>query len=328
MQRPATIHDVAAAAGVSRQTVTRAMNAMPGISTDTRERVLAAAEELRYRPSRFGRGLVKADHRMLGLVLDDLTNPFYPQLASAVTGAASRAGWNVVLTDTVHATDRVTLLSELSGQVDAVIGYLGLSQDIQSRLFSGIPVVEIDPTRRQPLNGAVTFDLRPAMRDLVRHLAAQGIRAPLMLDQAAPGQWSGRGKLFAAELDRRGLGCQQVIISTGAMESDLAAIGAALDACPSADAVLVYNDVLALGVLSALRDRGRQVPHDVRVVGIDGLSMGTLVSPRLTTLALDMGEVGRLATELVLGMRAGDIPLSGPAARRKVRHRLLLRDSA
>ena len=63
---------------MSRQTVTRAMNAMTGISADTRERVLAAARELRYRPSRFGRGLVKADHRMLGLVLDDLTNPFYP----------------------------------------------------------------------------------------------------------------------------------------------------------------------------------------------------------------------------------------------------------
>ena len=187
MRRPATINDVAAAAGVSRQTVTRAMNAMPGISAETRDRVLAAARELSYRPSRFGRGLVKADHRMLGLVLDDLTNPFYPQLASAVTGAAAAAGWNVVLTDMTHAADRETLLADLSRQVDAVIGYLRLDPDIQSRLFAGVPVVEIDPTRRQPLHGAVTFDLRPAMRDLVRHLAGQGVRRPLMVDQAAPG---------------------------------------------------------------------------------------------------------------------------------------------
>ena len=89
---PATINDVAAAAGVSRQTVTRAMNAMPGIMPATKDRVLAAAQRLRYRPSRFGRGLVKAEHRTLGLVLDDLTNPFYPELASAVIGAAGRAG--------------------------------------------------------------------------------------------------------------------------------------------------------------------------------------------------------------------------------------------
>lgn len=328
MQRAATIHDVAAAAGVSRQTVTRAMNAMPGISADTRDRVLAAARELSYRPSRFGRGLVKADHRMLGLVLDDLTNPFYPQLASAVTGAAGRAGWNVVLTDATHAGDREALLADLSRQVDAVIGYLWLDPETQARLFAGVPVVEIDPTRRQPLNGAVTFDLRPAMRDLVRHLIAQGVRRPLAVDQAPTGQRSGRAKIFASELARVGLGCEHVSIATGSTAGDLAAIGAALDAHADADVVLVYNDLLALGVLGALRDRGRRVPQDVRVVGIDGLSIGELVAPRLTTLALDMTEVGRLATELVLGMRAGELPLTGPAARRKVRHRLLLRDSA
>lgn len=328
MQRPATIHDVAAAAGVSRQTVTRAMNAMPGISAATRERVLAAARELSYRPSRFGRGLVKADHRMLGLVLDDLTNPFYPQLASAVTGAAGQAGWNVLLTDTTHATDRETLLADLSHQVDAAIGYLRLDPSTQGRLFAGLPVVEIDPGRRQPLNGAVTFDLRPAMRDLVRHLCAQGMRRPLMVDQAPPGRQSDRAKIFASELERRGLGCDHVVVDTGSTTGDLAATGAALDAHPEADAVLVYNDLLALGVLRALRERGRRVPEDVRVAGIDGLSIGDLVEPRLTTLELDMAQVGRLATELVLGMRAGALPLTGPSARRKVRHRLLLRDSA
>ena len=328
MKRPATIHDVAAAAGVSRQTVTRAMNAMPGISTETRGRVLEAARELSYRPSRFGRGLVKADHRMLGLVLDDLTNPFYPQLASAVTGAAAGAGWNVLLTDMTHATDRQTLLSDLSGQVDAVIGYLRLDRSEEAALFAGMPVVEIDPNRRQPLYGAVAFDLRPAMRDLVRHLAGLGVRRPLMVDQAGTGQLSGRAKLFVAELDRRGLACDHVSIATGSTETDLAAIGAALDAHPEADAVLVYNDLLALGVLGALRDRGRRVPVDVKVVGIDGLSIGELVMPRLTTLALDMAEVGRLAVELVLGMKSGEIPSSGPTARRKVRHRLLLRSSA
>lgn len=328
MRRPATINDVAAAAGVSRQTVTRAMNAMPGISADTRERVLAAARELSYRPSRFGRGLVKADHHMLGLVLDDLMNPFYPQLASAVTGAAAAAGWNVVLTDMTHATDREMLLSDLSRQVDAVIGYLWLDPDTQGRLFAGVPVVEIDPTRRQPTHGAVTFDLRPAMRDLVRHLAGRGVRRPLMVDQARPGRPSGRAKVFVSELDRRGLPCDHVTVATGSTDGDLAAIGAALDAHPEADVILVYNDLLALGVLGALRDRGRRVPAEVTVVGIDGLSIGELAVPRLTTLALDMAEVGRLATELVLGMRAGEIPLSGPAARRKVRHRLLLRDSA
>ena len=326
-RRAATINDVATLAGVSRQTVTRAMNEMPGISAQTRDRVLGAARELHYRPSRFGRGLVKADHRMLGLVLDDLTNPFYPQLAAAVTGAAGRAGWNVLLSDTKHAADQRSLLRDLSHQVDAVIGYLWLEPAIQRSLFEGLPVVEIDPARRQPTGGSVGLDVRPALRDLVDHLVSVGVRRPLMLDQAQSGRRSDRAAIFLAELGRRGLPGEYAAVATGSTETDLAAIGDVLDANPEPDAILVYNDLLAIGVLGALRQRGRRVPEDVRVVGIDGLDIGELMVPRLTTLAVDMAEVGRQATELALGMRAGDLPPSGPAVRRTVRHRLLLRDS-
>lgn len=328
MQRSATIEDVAAAAGVSRQTVSRAMNAMPGISPATKAQVLAVARSLHYRPSRFGRGLAKADHRMLGLVLNDVTNPYYPALASAVTGTANRAGWNVLLADTSHSTDREALLADLAGQVDGVVGYLWLDPETQDRLFNGIPVVEIDPPRRQPLHGAVTFNLRPAMRDLVRYLADLGVKRVLMIDEAPPDGMSARARVFASELERGGLIFDHAPIETGSVAGDLAAIGATLDAHPGAETVLAYNDLSALGVMGALRDRGRRVPADVRVIGIDGLSIGELITPRPTTLAIDLTEVGRLAVELVLGMRTGEIPLSGPDARRRVRHRLLLRDSA
>jgi DNA-binding LacI/PurR family transcriptional regulator len=282
---------------------------------------------LHYRPSRFGRGLVKADHRMLGLVLDDLTNPFYPQLAAAVTGAAARAGWNVVLTDTKHAADPRTLLGELSRQVDAVIGYLRLEPAVQRSLFEGLPVVEIDPARRQPVNGSVGLDLRPAIGDLVDHLVSAGVRRPLMLDQSRSGRRSARAKLFLAELTRRGLDAGYASVATGSTDTDLAAIVDVLDGHADPDALLAYNDLLAIGAMSVLRQRGRRVPQDVRVIGIDGLSIGDLVAPRLSTLAIDMAEVGRLATELALGMCSGELPLSGAAVRRSVRHRLLLRDS-
>ncbi|HMQ37653.1 MAG TPA: LacI family DNA-binding transcriptional regulator [Micropruina sp.] len=328
MQHPVTIEDVAAAAGVSRQTVSRAMNAMTGISPATRDRVLEVARDLRYRPSRFGRGLAKPDHRMLGLVLNDITNPYYPALASAVTGAANRVGWNVLLADTSHSEDREAFLADLASQVDGVVGYLWLDPLTQDRLFAGMPVVEIDPPRHQPRHGAVTFNLRPAMRDLVRYLATKGVRRVLMIDEAPPDGMSARARLLASELDRRGLALDHAPIETGSVAGDLAAIGATLDARPGAEAILAYNDLSALGVMSALRDRGRRVPDDVRVIGIDGVGIGDLMTPRPTTLALDMSKVGRLAIELVLGMRTGEVPLSGSAARRRVRHRLVLRDSA
>ncbi|UXZ56836.1 substrate-binding domain-containing protein [Curtobacterium sp. Arg-1] len=94
------------------------------------------------------------------------------------------------------------------------------------------------------------------------------------------------------------------------------------------DAVLAFNDVLALGVLSACRRAGVDVPGDVRVVGVDGLPLGTLVAPTLTTLAVDLDEVAGQALDLALGMLAGELPRSGAAVERTVRHRLLLRESA
>src|SRR5699024_1704759 len=94
-----TITDVAAAAGVSRQTVTRAMNDMAEIAPATRTRVLQVARELRYRPSRVGREMVRGQRRTIGLMVHSLVNPYFPELASATVGAAARRGWNVVLAD-------------------------------------------------------------------------------------------------------------------------------------------------------------------------------------------------------------------------------------
>ena len=100
----ATILDVAAAAGVSRQTVTRAMNDMPGISASTRERVQRLAAELGYSPSRFAKGLVQGARTSLGLAIPDLTNPYFPAFASSVVEEATQRGWNVVVDDFGHGS--------------------------------------------------------------------------------------------------------------------------------------------------------------------------------------------------------------------------------
>ncbi|MGX9901364.1 LacI family DNA-binding transcriptional regulator [Arthrobacter sp. SA17] len=116
--RRAGIVDVAKVAGVSRQTVTRAMNDMPGISETTKSRVLDAAKALRYRPSRYGRGLVKKGTPILGLVVYDLTNTFYAEMASSVVEAASKHGWTVLVTEWARGGDQI--LVELAQQVDGI----------------------------------------------------------------------------------------------------------------------------------------------------------------------------------------------------------------
>lgn len=336
--RSATINDVAAAAGVSRQTVTRAMNDMRGISADTKQRVLSAARGLGYRPSRFGRGLVKAPLNTLGLVIDDLANPYYPELAAAVIGFAAERGWNVVLADAVHVRDRHRLMTDLAQQVDAIVGYLnvgpadhggGSAADDRVGL-GGLPVVRIDHdnTTGPPPFGAISLDPDAAMVAMAAHLARVGVRRPVMLDASPPGRTSGRARHVAVSLAAHGLACAVWPAAASTVAAGARGTDDLIDRGPSFDAVVAFNDAVALGVLQSCRRHGVDVPADVRVVGMDGLSIGTYVTPQLTTLALDMGEVARHAVELAVGMRLGQLPWSGPEVHRRVAHRLVVRESA
>lgn len=319
-----TINDVARVAGVSRQTVTRAMNDMPGISSPTRDRVLAAVRALHYRPSRFGRGLVKNEHRTLGLVLDDLTNPYYPELASAIIGAAGRGGWNVILAERWHASDERRQLHDLADQVDAVIGYLGSLSRTRSVELSGLPVVDIDPQENIASHGQVHLDMAPAVRDTVRHLLAHGVRRPVMVDVSAAGQRSARTDLFAAAFGDNGVELPVVFTSESSVPCGATAAADVERLRPDVDAIIAFNDITACGVLSGLRELRIDVPDQVRLIGIDGLSVGGYVTPELTSLAVDFSEIARRAVELVVLLRedTGDADLS-----RTVAHRLVVRAS-
>ncbi len=323
--RRATINDVATAAGVSRQTVTRAMNDMRGISGETKLRVLAAARELSYRPSRFGRGLVKPGPGTLGLLIDDLTNPFYPELASAILGRASQNGWNVVLADARHTPDQRTLIAQLTSQVDAVVGYLSLNPSVQP-LLDGLPVVEIGPS--DPRYGSVMLDLAPAMTQAVAHLVGSGVRRPVMIDLSASRVVGGRARLLVDAMAGHGVRTEVHFVTENTVAAGNRITDELIDRGRDFDAVLAFDDVLALGALLACRRREIDVPGAVRVLGIDGLTLGTYVTPQLSTLAIDFAEVARHAVDLAMGMSRGELPWSGPAVCRQVQHRLLLRESA
>ncbi|WP_083513468.1 LacI family DNA-binding transcriptional regulator [Curtobacterium luteum] len=323
----ATIIDVAAAAGVSRQTVTRAMNGMSGISAATKERVLAVAEQLAYRPSRFGRGLVTGGDHQLGLVVNDLRNPYSPQLASAVYRLAAEQGWNVMLADTTLAGDADRIVAALGSQTDVVIGYLGNRRERWTALLGSVPMVELDPSADPP-TAAVWIDPAEAVEELADHLVATGVRHPVVLDNSQPGQPSARGVLMLDALHRRGYLPELVHGPHGTAECGAEETAKVLARRRRLDAILAFNDVMALGVLQACRRVGKDVPGDVRVVGVDGLPLGALVSPTLTTLAVDLDAVAREALDLALGMLAGELPRSGATVQRTVRHRLLVRESA
>ena len=323
-RRRATILDVAAAAGVSRQTVTRAINDMPGISVETRRRVLAAAGALSYRPSRFGRGLVTGGDPQLGLVVDDLRNPYSPELAAAIVRRAAIDGWSVSLVDIRLAGAADRLLHSLHAQVDVVVGYLGeWALEWESR-FGATPLILLDADD-DTAHAGVHLDPSLAIEELAAHLVAVGTHRPVVLDASPPHATSARGRSMMAALERRGLTPELVHAEASTPEHASAVAAQIIRRATPPDAIVAFNDLMAFGVLSACRHAGLDVPNDIRVAGVDGLAIGTLVAPTLTTLAVDFDEVARHTLELSVALRDGDAAVG---RHRVATHRLVLRESA
>jgi DNA-binding LacI/PurR family transcriptional regulator len=360
--KPATILDVAAAAGVSRQTVTRAMNDMPGIRQSTRERVQELARELGYTPSRFAKGLVQGSRTSVGLAIPDLTNPYFPAFASTVVELATQRGWHVVMDDYGHGgRNGRDAVEHLAPQVDAVIGYLGGHELAAQSLLGRRPLVVLDRAAG-PAAGGVSFDYRHAAGLAIGHLARTGRRKILYLDAgqrqplpeapAAPEPGDGepteeldrtaasatsadhgnqllseRGRAFARALDDAALAWTAVVLDDSP-ESARRGVTAVLGEQPDIDGIVAFNDVMAAGALKALADAGRAVPADCSVIGMDGIPLGELLTPELTTLSLDLRHVGRLAIELLEGLLSGALEPGSPEASLTVRHQLLIRGSA
>jgi LacI family transcriptional regulator len=323
--RHATIIDVARAAGVSRQTVTRALNGLPDISSATRQRVIEAAKNLNYRPNRAAQNLVKGREVVVGLVVSDLRNPYYPELASAFTRLAADRDWGVMLCDlgpgVASAHSRMRALSR---RVDAVVGtHLGVSD--WGELLADVPTVSLDVDVASPGHALVRIDYREGIRAALDHLTARGRRRIAMIDSI--GGVSDRRRIYREYLHEHALPWSPAseFESAQTHQGGLAAADALRLATPQADAALVLNDVRAVGLLKGLARAGVAVPRSVAVVGIDGLDIGALVTPELTTVALDKTEVARAALELV------EVLLSGSTvepAVRSVAHTLVVRDSA
>jgi DNA-binding LacI/PurR family transcriptional regulator len=210
--------------------------------------------------------------------------------------------------------------------VDALIGYLAPNADEAQALMGRRPVVALDSPDAGTA-GSISFDYRHAARLALAHLASRGCTniAFLDSDQGAPaGSRSAAAAAVALETEVR-LTRFQAAPSAAAAKAAVALL--ATGGRP-VDGILAFNDLMAAGALKALQASGRAVPRDCAVIGMDGIPLGELLTPELTTLALDLRAVGRAAVGLLEGLLAGTLAEGGTGAHLILRHQLVLRQSA
>ncbi|MFF4617368.1 LacI family DNA-binding transcriptional regulator [Nonomuraea jabiensis] len=292
----ATIKDVARACGVHVSTVSRTFSAPHLVNPATRSRVLAAADDLGYRPNRAARALTTGRTFNMGLIVADIANPFFPPLIKAAQSHARGRDYHVFVADT-DEDPRVEeeLIRTFTKQVDGVLLCSPrLSNKMIERLAEDVPFVVIN--RRIRGMPAVLMNVAQGAKLALEHLVGLGHRR-IALVSGPIGSWTSNEMQGAAAeapgLDLVFFGPNQPTESGGlAVAADVAACGAT--------AVLAYNDLVALGLIEGLSEMGIGVPDQISVIGFDDILPGRLNRPKLTTVAMPAVAAGRMAVDLLL----------------------------
>ena len=308
-----TIQDVACEAGVSRQTVSRAINDRDGINPKTRARILAIVERMGYRPSSIARGLVTQRTRTLGLVIPDVANPFFSEVARGTEHTAYTEGYTVFLCNTDENSQReLAILNLLEEQrVDGIVLCSSrLDEDTLRRMLARPPTVVLVNRQLEGTDvGTVMLEDKRGGQMLTRHLIATGHRAIGFL-AGPPASTSGgqRAEGYFAALAEAGLSHDPGWIQPCAptVQGGYTAAHALLTHHPELTALFCYNDLVAVGTLQACADLGRSVPDDLSVVGFDDIPLAALVTPPLTTCRVPRYDVGARAMRLLLDHINGD----------------------
>lgn len=303
----ATVQQVAAVAGVSTSTVSRAFGRPELLNPQTREAVLSAATRLGYTPNRAARGLVTGRTGNLGMVVPDIANPFFPPLVKGAADRASMADLGMFLASSdLDAERELQAVQRMVKQVDGlVLCSTQLDDATVRRLAETTRLVLVNRTIRGI--DSVVIDFAGGMRAAVDHLHALGHTSFVYLS-GPNGSWSNdqRRQALRAQARKRGLRVSTLGPYLPTYESGVQAADQIL--AQGASAVIAYDDQMALGVLTRLHERGARIPDDVSVVGCDDVLPVGVARPSLTTVSGPCREVGRMAVELLLAGEAGAGP--------------------
>jgi DNA-binding LacI/PurR family transcriptional regulator len=293
-----SIREVAARAGVSAATVSRVFTQPDAVAVDTRQRVMAVAEDMRYTPHPVARSLARGRTGTIGIVVPDIANAFSGVITKAVQEEARREGSALFVSGSdEQADDEQRWAGALAPQVDGLLLVSPLMPDAALReLDAMVPVVMIN----RLLDGiaSVVVDAAEAVAHAVEHLHALGHRRIVYL--AGPsGSYSNGFRLRGYREACARLGMEATELGPFNARFSAGVRAADLVLASGATAVLAYNDEVAVGVINRLFDRGVRVPDDLSIVGVDDTSLAEMVTPRLTTVRLPAEALGRAAVRML-----------------------------
>jgi len=306
-----TIKDIAKMAEVSTATVSMVLNNKgEHISVQTKERILQIAREYNYVPNTMARSLVTKQTKTIGLVIPDIANPFFPEIARGAEDKANEAGYSIIFCNTDDDIEKerryIDMLSEK--MVDGIIFTASSDRNywLDKLHKQSIPIILLD--RDIPLDGRVgriVVNNQQGTYEGTKYLIEKGYRNIAFINgnianETAKNRLAG----FKSALQDHGLEIKNKTILEGSFKREWG-YGAAtwlLNQKIDFDAVVCGNDLIAIGAIKALKDAGKKIPQDVAVLGFDDIYMAKLVEPELSTISQPKYEMGYKASELLINM--------------------------
>lgn len=309
------IKDVAALAGVSTATISHVVNNTRFVTEETRQKVLAAIEQSGYSPNANARNLASKQSRTLGLILSDLSNPFFPELIKSIQERANEEGYDLSLANTNYDPKRTLacvqrMLEKRVGGVAIITSEMDISL-IEKLAAREVAMVFLDVGKVGPYTSNIVVNYEKGIREGVEHLLQLGHRRIAYI--------SGPQRLKSAQ--RRRLAFTKTMKKYESslhtepffFEGDFKAAGGQQAAAeilrqrPLPTAIIAANDMMAIGALREVKKAGLRVPEDISVIGFDDILFAALTDPPLTTVVLPREEIGRAAIEALLhNLRAAD----------------------
>jgi LacI family transcriptional regulator len=301
------IREIARRAKVSTATVSRAINRVPTVDPQLAKRVWKVVEELGYYPNTQARSLVSGKSRIFGLIVSEITNPFFPEIVQSFEDTAVRHNYEILLTSTVHDRKRMNLAVRrmIERRVDGVaILTFGMEESlIEDLRFRKVPVVFVDVGPDVPGVCNIRIDYQHGIRQAVQHLAALRhtqiafVTGPLHLKSALA-----RKAAFESSMKEIGLNTPSELIVEGdhTMEGGMRALVQLMERPHRPTAVLCSNDMTAIGVLREAYEYGITIPGDLSLVGFDDIRMAQFTTPPLTTVQMSQTQLAELAFKALI----------------------------